>query len=178
MQPGVSQAVGNLSTYLEIRRIVSTDLHAVARFFTEVVETGMKRTFHPHAFDFETAQHICNYGGTDWYGACLVCNGDTERMVGYVMLRGWDAGYTTPSFGVSVLPDYQGSGLGRTLLSVAILVARLRGSPAIRLKVYPDNRVAIALYQSVGFKFGDDLEEGQMVGYLKLRGVGNTTDTV
>jgi ribosomal protein S18 acetylase RimI-like enzyme len=165
----MSQALRNSSTNFEIRKINNKDIEAVTRFFIDVVRAGMEQTFHPHPFDLQTAQRICSHDGFDWYAGCFVGNENDEHMIGYVMLRGWDEGYSIPSFGICILPNYQGCGLGRTLLNLSILVARFRGSPAIRLKVYPDNKAALALYQSTGFEFLENLEHGQMVGYLKLK---------
>ena len=89
-------------------------------------------------------------------------------MVGYIMLRGWDEGFQIPSLGICVHPAWQGFGVGRLLMQAAICVARLRRSPAVRLKVYPDNLRAIELYRSLGFTFSGQTENGQMVAVLGL----------
>lgn len=138
-------------------------------FFDAVVSLGLESQFHPHPFDSATANRICEHRELDWYAGAFVRVQDSWSMVGYVMLRGWDEGYSIPSFGICVLPDYQGIGLGRVLMKAAILVARLRQSPSIRLKVYPENVHAIALYESEGFLFADKLEQDQIVGILELR---------
>ncbi|MHC4618045.1 MAG: GNAT family N-acetyltransferase [Planctomycetota bacterium] len=166
-----SRGLGVLDTdvYLEVRRLADTDVDAVLCFFEQIVKREIDRTFHPHPFDAYTAEHVCSYDKKNWYAGCFRRNTHTDQMVGYVMLRGWDEGYAVPSLGICVLPDYQGCGIGGMLMSVAILVARFRGSPAIRLKVYPDNNRAIALYRRMGFEILDGMEHGQLVGYLRLQ---------
>ena len=45
--------------------------------------------------------------------------------------------------------------------------ARLRGATKIRLKVYPTNTAAVALYRRLGYTFSGE-EAGQLVGYCTL----------
>jgi ribosomal protein S18 acetylase RimI-like enzyme len=89
-------------------------------------------------------------------------------MIAYGMLRGWDEGYDVPSLGIVVAPAFRGQGYGRSLMHFLHAAAKARGAPAIRLKVYPENSTAVALYQSLGYVFGAK-EGGQLVGLLDLR---------
>lgn len=157
------------SVSVSLRRIRVGDLEHLTIFFEALKQHEIDRFFHPHPFDAETAKHICEYSGQDWYAAQWIESQKFSGIGGYVMLRGWDAGFKIPSFGVCVHPDWQGIGLGRLLIQAAITVACLRQSPAIRLKVYPDNDRAIALYSQFGFKFQPDLESDQRVGLLALQ---------
>lgn len=153
---------------LEIHQLTSLDGPFVSQFFAEILHSRLDRTFHPHDFTEDMAWKICRYEGQDWYAAGIMKPRSERNMAGYVMLRGWDEGYDIPTFGVCVLPRFQGVGVGKALLREAIHVAMRRGAPAVRLKVYPDNAPAIALYRHAGFQFQDQLEHGQMVGYLSL----------
>lgn len=74
-----------------------------------------------------------------------------RRLVGFSMLRGFDAGYIVPSFGIFVDRECQGQGLGRRLTVWTIEQARRRGSSAVRLSVYAENSTAMSLYASLGF---------------------------
>ncbi len=150
---------------LEIRSLGPADVDALTGFFHALVESGMNKTFHPHPFDAATAQTICCEPRKDWYAAAFVSDAGATEMAGYVMLRGWDAGYEIPAFGVCVLPQFQRLGFGRLLLQHALLVARLRGAPSVRLKVYPDNTRAVAMYHAQGFTYQPALEQDQLVGY-------------
>ena len=53
---------------------------------------------------------------------------------------------------ISVLPDYQGMGVGRELVSRALSVGRGAGFAALTLAVTDDNDPAIHLYRSCGFR--------------------------
>jgi len=158
---------------VSLQRLDAAGQSLLAVFFAALLAAGLDRSFHPHPFTDEAAAQIATSAGEDWYGGAFVQSGTKREMVGYVMLRGWDAGYDIPAFGVCVLPAYQSLGLGRLLLEWALLTARLRGSPAVRLKVYPDNQHAVALYERRGFRFTAGLEQGQRVAYFYFgRGEG------
>lgn len=108
---------------------------------------GYLDRFHP--FPFEEA-HLSNRLKTAKRDAyfCLEWN---REIVGLAMLRGLDAGYQVPSFGVVVGFDFQRRGLGRLALKFCESACRLDGISEIFLKVYPENVSAKALYESEGF---------------------------
>ena len=70
------------------------------------------------------------------------------------------------SFGLLVLADHRGRGIGRALLAESIRWAEGVGIRKLELAVYPDNEAAIALYRSCGFA-----EEGRLRGHSR-RGDG------
>jgi ribosomal protein S18 acetylase RimI-like enzyme len=65
-------------------------------------------------------------------------------MAGYEGHRGW-INY------LGVAPALQRGGLGRRLMDEAEARLRAAGCPKINLQVRPDNRVAIAFYERIGF---------------------------
>ncbi len=65
-------------------------------------------------------------------------------MAGYEGHRGW-INY------LGVAPAWQRGGLGRRLMDEAEARLRAAGCPKINLQVRPDNRVAIAFYERIGF---------------------------
>jgi ribosomal-protein-alanine N-acetyltransferase len=92
-----------------------------------------------------------------------------DRLVGYGMLRGWDEGYSIPSFGVAVGAAYRGRGIGQRLLRYAIEYARIRGAAAVMLKVHLDNPGARRLYEREGFVFQEFPDDPRQVkGLLAL----------
>jgi ribosomal-protein-alanine N-acetyltransferase len=161
---GPFRAATGYADQLELRRPFTGLEPALARFFAHLRESGEERRFHPHPFSPEAARERCSYDGRDVY--CVAFVGDL--VLGYGMLRGWDEGYAIPSLGIAVHADARGMGLGRALMLYLHAEASRRGARRIRLKVYPDNAAAVSLYRSLGYRFEDQLEDGQLVGYAQL----------
>lgn len=114
--------------------------------------------FHPHALTISSARELT--WTKDIHSIALL---DHEAVV-YGLLRGWDAGFSVPSLGIAVHPQYRSRGLGRMMMEYLHCCARLRGATSVRLKVYPDNIKARRLYESLGYVWSPDLEEDQLVG--------------
>lgn len=58
-------------------------------------------------------------------------------------------------FGISILKDYRGIGLGEYLTTEIIKLSKTQLQPKpkiIRLSVFPTNKAAISLYEKMGFK--------------------------
>lgn len=55
-------------------------------------------------------------------------------------------------FGISVLKDYWGLGIGRVLMEASIDCARRAGYTQLELEVVADNERALSLYRRVGFE--------------------------
>jgi RimJ/RimL family protein N-acetyltransferase len=62
-----------------------------------------------------------------------------ENLVGIFMLRGWDAGFEVPSFGVLIDEKYRGGAFMRLTLDTAKLICRLSGAKRLMAKIHPDN---------------------------------------
>jgi ribosomal protein S18 acetylase RimI-like enzyme len=56
-----------------------------------------------------------------------------------------------PSFGMTVAASHRRRGIGRALIERAIAWSAERGKSALRLRVFPDNAPARALYAATGF---------------------------
>jgi ribosomal protein S18 acetylase RimI-like enzyme len=80
---------------------------------------------------------------------CLTENGE---VAGFFCLRGLDAGYARPSFGVYVSSRFQGRGLGRLALEHSFKWCHDRGIRKVMLKVAEENVRARSLYESAGFE--------------------------
>ena len=155
---------GALGEQLEFRRIEPSLERGLAELFRALVDAGDAEKFHPHPFTPEAAAERVRYGGKDVYCAAVA----GERVLGYCMLRGWDEGYEIPSLGIAIHPAARKLGLGRALMLYMHSEARRRGAPKIRLKVYPENEAAVALYRDLGYVFQDGMEQGQLVGFKSL----------
>lgn len=79
-----------------------------------------------------------------------------EPEAGFVQLRFrlsvWNEGEDAWLEDAFVQEQYRGRGYGRTLIEAAIERARSRGCGRIQLEANQNNRVAVALYESLGFK--------------------------
>jgi ribosomal protein S18 acetylase RimI-like enzyme len=145
------------------RAIRPEDAEALSRFFERLRAQGVEKFFHPHPFTAEEAAKRAADTGRDFY--CLLTQ--ENEIMGYGMLRGWEAGYAIPSLGIVIDPGAQGHGHGRRLMEFLHTTARQRGASHIRLKVYLENIRAMTLYRSLGYVFQSE-EGGQAVGLLAL----------
>ncbi len=78
-----------------------------------------------------------------------------ERMVGCIGVHGVGRSVRMAhraSFGINVLKEYWGQGVGSALLQTAIDFAREAGIAVLSLEVRSDNTRAIALYEKFGFR--------------------------
>lgn len=122
------------ATELEIRPLRVEDAAAVSSML-RAQPPEYARFF--YAFDFSEDQisdllrkNIRDvYSGMFWRG----------ELAGIFMLRGWDAGYEIPSFGVFVAEKYRGGAFMRISLDVAKLICRLSGAPRLMATIHPDN---------------------------------------
>lgn len=138
-------------------------IEKLACFFELIKNKKEDKFFHPHPFDKTKAEELGRYKGLDLY----VVQTANDQICGYGMLRGWDEGYSTPSLGIIIHPGHRGKGLGEHFMDFLHDQARKKGAKKIRLKVYPDNKGAKALYIKKGYVFST-LEKGQLTGYAKL----------
>jgi RimJ/RimL family protein N-acetyltransferase len=72
------------------------------------------------------------------------------RIVGELGIE--KQGYGVAEFGMMVVTDVRGRGVGSALLAAAIDWARQAGAHKVALQVWPHNESAIALYQKFGFE--------------------------
>lgn len=152
---------------LSIRPVGPEDAEQLGELFAGLAAGPDELQFHPHPLTAQEARRIATGGPgrKDLYCAAFL----VDRLVGYGMLRGWDEGYSIPSFGVAVGAAYRGRGIGRSLLLYAIEYARKRGASTMILKVHLDNASARHLYESEGFVFQKILEDpAQVKGILEL----------
>lgn len=74
-----------------------------------------------------------------------------DVIAGFYMLRGFDAGYEIPSYGVWISSQYANKGLSKLTLFHAFSFCRLNNISKLMLKVRPENTIAKNLYESLGF---------------------------
>ena len=82
------------------------------------------------------------------YPAWVMRSAD-DRLAGYFLLM--PAVDELHVLNITVRPDLQGTGLGRTLLNKIIALAQADSMQSVLLEVRPSNERALAVYRHVGF---------------------------
>ena len=151
------------STDLTIRPLLAEDAAEVSALL-RAQPPGYARFF--YAFGSEAGEIAALlarrerdvYSGMYWQG----------RLVAFFMLRGWDAGYEVPSFGVVVDAEHRGRAFMRIALDVAKLVCRLSGASRLMAKIHPDN-VSPRGARRLGFtQTGVEPETGNVIYHMSL----------
>jgi ribosomal protein S18 acetylase RimI-like enzyme/glycosyltransferase involved in cell wall biosynthesis len=132
---------------LAVREVTAADRFDLAALFERNRSGAVGATFDPFPLSAEEAERIAAHAGRDGYFVGV--EGDTA--VAMSMLRGFDAGFEVPSFGIFVDAEAQRRGIGRRLTEWTVKEARRRGAAAVRLSVYASNAAALALYDALGF---------------------------
>jgi GNAT superfamily N-acetyltransferase len=105
-------------------------------------------------------------GDCYWYAlrpAIAGMGGIVGNPIGMAFIRGWADNWDEKVFGVVVDQPWQGQGIGSLLLQTAIVEARLRNLPLLRLHVVPSNKKAIDLYTRLGFLHKGERDNGEWV---------------
>ncbi|MBU0713685.1 MAG: GNAT family N-acetyltransferase [Bacteroidota bacterium] len=93
-----------------------------------------------------------------------------KALVGFYMLRGFDNGYDIPSYGVFISEAYAFLGLASLTIQRAIAFCKVNKIKRLMLKVHPDNLLAMALYESFGFKAeGTDPKNNNLIYYKDFK---------
>ena len=103
--------------------------------------------FVPFKFDTATIENILKKTKNDLY--CGVYWG--EELTGFYMLRGFDEGYSIPSYGVYISSRFSNKGLAALTLNHAISTCKMLGCEKLRLKVHTANTFALKQYVKFGF---------------------------
>ncbi len=81
------------------------------------------------------------------------------RLVGYGLLLYRRGTSLARLYSLALLPEFRGKGLSRALLTEMERYARQHDCVYLRLEVRPDNRAAVALYQSQGYRQFDSKQD-------------------
>jgi RimJ/RimL family protein N-acetyltransferase len=113
-------------------------------------EAAIARTLTDRARDY--------YAGMFWRG----------ELVAFFMLRGWDAGYEVPSFGVVVDERQRGRGFMKLALDMGKFVARLNGAPRLMAKIHPENVSPRGARRLGLVQTGVEDETGNVIYHIEL----------
>ena len=130
-----------------IRTAVPSDIDCIAEIEREV----MSPVIYP-AFFFRQALSIF---GDGFLVATL-----NSRPCGYLIVGQHNRDATIAEiYSVAVSPVSRGAGFGRALLDTAFKWANSRAVKKITLTVSPENTLAISLYESIGFREVERVED-------------------
>ena len=124
------------------------------------------RFFTPFSFDRGTLRKILSEQNEDAYMGLFW----GSQPVGFFMLRGLDAGYEAPAFGILIDREIRGFGLEMLSLETAKILCKLRGAPGMITKVHPDNMSAKGVLRKIGFTLrGVESQSGRLIYYCEVK---------
>jgi perosamine synthetase len=153
------------ATRLEIacRELAPTDVDDLATMLERSRGGAGMHYFDPFPMSEESARRLAVEPRLDRYYVAIA----DDRIVALSMLRGWDEGYSVPSFGIMVDPEWHGRSVGSALTDYTLAAAERLGCGEVRLSVYASNGRAVEMYRRRGFvessretvskPWGDDL---------------------
>ncbi len=153
-----------------IRELITHDAPALARLLAAQRPEYLAH-FRPFDLDEATIAGVLSAARRDRFWALV----ESGELVGFFMLRGFDAGYQRPSYGVFVAESVAGRGLGRASLEFALEWCAANGVERVLLKVAKENIRARRIYIAAGFEFvetcpttGQEMLEKQMTLTVSL----------
>ncbi|MEK6882810.1 MAG: GNAT family N-acetyltransferase, partial [Nanoarchaeota archaeon] len=136
-------------------QLCSNDIEQVGNLLEANNRSEIINFFHPFEMSHETARKILNPLTKDLYFVAILNN----EFIGMSMLRGFDEGFDIPSFGIFIDFLYQNQGYGRKLMEWPVNWADKHNIEKIRLGVYANNKIALKLYQSLGFTKSEEYKD-------------------
>lgn len=150
---------------LEIKRINIDQAKELSDLLLQS-DKDYSKYFIPFDFTVESVSAVLNKGEKDMYYGIYI----NSKLAGFYMLRGWDAGYDVPSYGVWIAKEFSSKGLSKLTLHHALSVCRINNIKKLMLKVHPDNLVAKKLYEDFGFIYQKvDEKIGHLIYYKDIK---------
>jgi ribosomal protein S18 acetylase RimI-like enzyme len=147
--------IGKNGTEYTLRNPEITDAAAMITYLkTTAAETEFGLSY-PDELDFTVADEeafITHYAEDP--GSIMITAFSGVELVGNASLSCVMDRYKTrhrATFGMAILKDHWGQGLGRKILSELILFAKSAGYEQLELEVAAENHTAVSLYKSLGF---------------------------
>jgi RimJ/RimL family protein N-acetyltransferase len=153
-------------TDLQIRPLRRSDAEALSRLVSND-PPHYNRYFVPFPGGRADVDGALEHADKDSYWGIFV----DDELAAFVMLRGLDAGFSVPAFGVYVAEQYANRGLATTALALAETWCRLNNCSAVMLTVHPEQMRARLLYEAKGFiATGERSAIGHLVYRKRLEG--------
>ena len=136
-----------MKTIFHFRKLCSTDVKQLGELLEVNNRPEVIDFFHPFPMSQNTARKILEPSKKDLFFVAVLDN----KFIGLSMLRGFDEGFSIPSFGIFIDFSHQGKGYGRKLTEWTLSWSDKHQIENVRLGVYVTNKIALKLYQSLGF---------------------------
>ena len=146
---------------LEIKKLGPQMEQALTVFFKDISQGDYAQYFYPYEFTPKSARELCNLSGKDLHYVLT----NNNIILGHGMLRGWDEGYSIPSLGIVIHPDFANQGLGSLFIRFLHFAAWQEEASYIRLSVHKQNEVAVNLYRKFGYVFTNK-NDNEFIGLL------------
>jgi ribosomal-protein-alanine N-acetyltransferase len=89
-----------------------------------------------------------------------------ENLIGVFFLRGWDAGYEIPSFGVLIDEKHRGRAFLNLTVDAAKLICRLSGVNRYMVKIHPNNTALKNVHRMGFYQTGVEESTGNVIFHL------------
>lgn len=153
----------SLSNALAIRPLTPPDVASIAAFLRAQPPEYL-RFFYAFGTDEAALAEMLSRSEKDVYSGVFW----RENLIGLFMLRGWDAGYEIPSFGVLIDEKYRGGAIMRLTLDTAKLICRLAGAKKLMAKIHPDNVSARGARRLGLHQTGTEEATGNIIYHMEL----------
>jgi len=126
--------VADFDPHFSVRALTADDAAAIVALL-RAQPPDYLRFFYALPADEAAVRRVMDERRRDLYQGLF----EGERLVGFFMLRGWDAGYDIPSYGIVVDDQTRGKGYLHATLEMAAELSRAAGAQRFMAKIHPDN---------------------------------------
>ena len=149
---------------LSVTLLSARDAEALSKLLESGGESYSKY-FHPFSFDAGSLEKILSGLKKDKFWGIYIDN----ALIGLFMLRGLDAGFPIPSYGVYVAKEYSCKGLSSLTLHFITAWCKLNSIEKVMIKVHPENYTAKRIYEKSGaVPAGIDPKNANLIYYLSV----------
>ena len=140
---------------LEIKVPEDKDCASIVDMMKKTYEESEFLTQYPDEFTISVEDEMKWIAKFDQKTSCMLIVKDKDKVVGNAAINPVGRAFKLKhrcSFGIAIINDYQGIGVGRCLTREMIQFASKAGYKQIELEVAVRNHKAISLYMSEGFE--------------------------
>lgn len=145
------------------RRLVAADAAAILNLL-RTQSADYLRFFHALPREEPALQRVLMECRNDVYHGLF----EEGALVGLFMLRGWDAGYEVPSFGLFIAEEARGRGYLHLTLSMAAQLCRDARATRFMAKIHPDNLAPRAARRLHLVATGVETETGNVIYHREV----------